>query len=166
MRSEKKEVSQRFAEGEECMNEIVLSRCTVLCCLCLVAAVAVLSAGCEDRNIGHISGKVTLNGKPLTKGSVVFEDKAADISIYAPLTAEGTYKIRTHDKGGLPAGTYRVAITPLGPFSGTPVMTNPGKKPPGSEQPIPEKYQNAATSGLTATVQAGENPPFDFDLAQ
>ena len=133
----------------------------------LVAVLVVVAAGCEDKNIGHIQGKVTINGQPLTHGSVVFEDKAADISIYATLSPEGTYKIRTHDKGGLPAGTYQVAVTPLGPFSGTPAMTNMANNKGGAvQQQIPEKYQKAATSGLTAMVQPGDNPPFDFELVQ
>ena len=132
----------------------------------LLFCAAFLLTGCEDKNIGHISGKVTLDGRPLSGGSVIFEDKAADISIYAPLTPEGTYKIRTHEKNGLPAGKYQVAIVPNRPFSGTPVMTDPNMKPPGSGPPIPVKYHKSATSGLTATVQAGDNPPYDFELVQ
>ena len=30
---------------------------------------------------------------------------------------------------------------------------------------IPPRYQDLASSGLRITVAAGENPPFDFELA-
>lgn len=150
-------------------KKIIKSRCRAVFGFCLVGAIAILPAGCSDKNIGHIHGKVTLNGQPLTQGSVLFEDMAANISIFVSLSPEGTYKIRTHDQGGLPAGTYHVAIIPDqsgGSGIPTPMMTQPGRRASGSNSPIPMKYQNAATSGLTATVRAGDNPPFDFELVQ
>ena len=38
------------------------------------------------------------------------------------------------------------------------------EKPTPGAMPVPEKYLRAETSGLTATVVAGENT-FDFDLS-
>ena len=67
-------------------------------------------------------------------------------------------------------GEYRVSITPqliahrnekpISALAGAPALPKP--KPPVT---IPPQYQDLASSGLRITVAAGENPPFDFELA-
>ncbi len=131
----------------------------------LMLTATLLAAGCSDSNVGRVAGKVTLGGQPLSEGSVLFEDKAAGISVNASLGSDGSYTAKTFDKAGLPPGTYQVAVTPRTfgdgepPLVGEPVAQT--ETPPSS---IPEKYRNVATSGLTATVEPGDNGPFDFDL--
>ena len=81
------------------------------------------------------------------------------------LQSDGSYVARTHDLAGLPPGTYQVAITPRTFGDGeTPLIEGPpsARAPPPTA--IPAKYQDVATSGLTATVKAGANPAFDFPL--
>ena len=69
------------------------------------------SSGCSGPETGHVSGKVTVGGQPLSQGTVLFEDAAAGISVNAPLESDGTYTVKTFDRDGLPPGSYRVAIT-------------------------------------------------------
>lgn len=125
----------------------------------------VLLGGCSDHGeVGLVRGKVTLNGQPLTQGSILFENRTTGISLLAPLTAEGTYTALTYQQNGLPPGTYQVAVTPsVTAEADAPLVQQPtpGGKADGT---IPAKYRSVATSGLSVTVQAGDNPPFDFNL--
>lgn len=122
-----------------------------------------VTAGCSNPTVGTVAGKVTLGGQPLAEGSVVFEDRMAGISVQAPLASDGTYTVRTYDRDGLPPGAYQVAVTPTVASDGETPLAIEGKDPP-PPSPIPAKYRSVKTSGLTATVKAGDNPPFDFDL--
>lgn len=124
-----------------------------------------LVAGCSGPDIGHVSGKVTVGGQPLTEGSVVFEDAAAGISVNAPLESDGTYTVKTFDRDGLPPGSYRVAITPSTFGDGeTPLVTDGADQAAGPVSTIPERYRSPGTSRLIAEVKPGDNPPFNFDL--
>jgi len=131
----------------------------------LLGGLAVLAlGGCSASDVGYVSGKVTLNGQPPGQASIVFEDAAKGVSVNAPLADDGTYTVRTYNLDGLPPGTYQVAVTPKTFGDGEiPLAADPAAQaaPPSA---IPEKYRTVATSGLTATVKAGKNPPFDFDL--
>ena len=131
----------------------------------LLILAAVWLAGCSGPETGHVAGKVTLDGKPLAQGSVVFEDSAAGISAGAALQSDGSYTVETFDRDGLPPGTYKVAITPSTFGDGeTPLAVDPASQAAGPHAQIPPRYHSTATSPLGATVKAGNNPPFDFDL--
>jgi hypothetical protein len=124
--------------------------------------VLAVASGCAPANVGRVAGKVTLDGQPVQEGTVVFQDLARGLSVNADLQADGTYVVRTYNLAGLPPGSYHVAVTPRKFGSGeVPLVQAPGAPPPTV---IPPKYQDAATSGLTAAIKAGRNPPFDFAL--
>jgi hypothetical protein len=131
----------------------------------LLACVLLLLVGCSPSDVGYVHGKVTIQGTPLPHGSVVFEDTKRGIAVFAPLKPDGTYTALTYDKAGLPAGKYAVTITSNIIGTGeNPLVARPAPPPPPVGPPIPEKYTDAKTSGLTVQVQPGENKPFDFDL--
>ncbi|NQT40391.1 MAG: carboxypeptidase regulatory-like domain-containing protein [Planctomycetes bacterium] len=132
---------------------------------CTALGFCVLVVGCSGGDVGHVSGRVAVGGKPVTKGAIVFENPQAGISVNAELADDGTYTVRSHQREGLPPGTYQVAVRPTA-FGGeeAPLVTDPNAQPSVAKSDIPEKYQSVATSGLTATVKKGDNPPFDFDL--
>jgi hypothetical protein len=142
-------------------NQMDLRPIDFLALACCIAP-AILS-GCGPSDVGPVSGKVTLDGRPLTGAVIVFENASRGISLNAPLAADGTFTLRTFDKAGLPPGEYQVAIRPGDFGSGeTPLAVAPGASPPSS--PVPMHYRSTATSGLTAKVQLGSNPPYEFPL--
>jgi hypothetical protein len=133
----------------------------------LILLAALLPAGCSDPETGHVAGKVTLGGRPLTQGSVVFEDSAAGITAGASLQSDGSYTVKTFNRDGLPPGTYKVAVTPSTFGDGeTPLAVDPSSQAPSPGSQIPQRYRSTATSPLCVTVKAGDNPPFDFDLTR
>ncbi|MBN2291167.1 MAG: carboxypeptidase regulatory-like domain-containing protein [Pirellulales bacterium] len=130
----------------------------------LVSALLFVSA-CSGPDIGQVSGKVTVNGKPLTNAHINFSSRDQNVSINANLNEDGTYVLKTYQEEGLPPGEYQVAIKggTFG-YEETPLV---GQAPTASAQPnlpIPPRYSNIATSGLTAKVERGKNKSFDFDL--
>jgi hypothetical protein len=131
----------------------------------LVTAAVLLPAGCSGPETGHVAGRVTIGGSPVTQGCIVFEDTAAGISVNVGLQSDGSYVVKTHDRSGLPPGTYKVAVKPAA-FGGdeVPLVTEPSSQAPAPGSQIPRKYHSTATSQLTATVETGDNQPFDFDL--
>lgn len=132
----------------------------------MLLLVAILAAGCSSgKETGYVAGKVTLGDKALTQGSVRFENAKAGVSVNASLQSDGTYVARTHDRDGLPPGNYKVAVTPSTFGDGeTPLAVDPSATARAPQSEIPQKYRSTATSPLSATVEAGDNPPFDFDL--
>lgn len=134
--------------------------------LCCSAALLVASlCACSKPEVGTVQGRVTLDGQPLTKASIVFEDTSRGISVNVALAADGTFNARTYDNPGLPPGMYQVAVRPGGAGDGSAPLV--GDADPGAAtatSPIPKQYQSIKTSGLTAEVEVGENPPYEFAL--
>jgi hypothetical protein len=126
------------------------------------AMLVLVLVGCDRARppIGSVSGKVTLNGKPVTKAEICF---ASDDGYGAstPLSSDGGFQLGSQYGRGIPLGSYRVAVVPLRDQGapGTPMTTRASTKP--SE--IPTKYQDMMSSGLTAKVD-GQQRVFTFDL--
>lgn len=134
-----------------------------------LVCVSLLLSGCggsKSKPTGTVSGKVTLNGKPLEGGSIVFFADGTGDSAFGSINKDGTYSLK-HGKGtSVPAGHYRVALSPVHADGPAPdpkdLMSNPKKYEPNSI--IPQKYLDASTSELVADVKAGSNLNKDFDL--
>ena len=84
-----------------------------------------------------VSGKITLDGKPLTTGKIRFHHTKKVHFIEQGIIHKGTHQAR------LPVGSYHVLIYK-------------------SEPEVPEKYRTVR-SGLMIEVKEGENR-FDFEL--
>ena len=133
--------------------------------LALACCLGLLLSGCGKQEFGIVEGKVTLDGKPLTNASIVFEDANRGISVNAPLAASGTFKVQTFDKPGLPPGNYRVAIRPGTVGSGAaPLVGDVDPSADAKQISVPERYRSVKTSGLSAKVELGANSPFAFSL--
>lgn len=128
--------------------------------LLLLASLVVL-AGCDrSERMGRLRGHVTLDGQPVSQGVLVFSNRTKGVHVLATLDADGNYELQMAQGFGLPLGTYQVAVNPPAP---TPAM--PGAPPPppfDATIVIPAPYLQPDTSGLTTTVEPGENT---FDIA-
>ena len=134
-------------------------------CYCQVCSLLLLIFGCSKPDVGTVAGRVTLDGQPLSTGTIVFEDAKRGISVNAALASDGTYTARTYDKPGLSPGSYQVAIRPGLVGSGeAPLVGDADSSSGASVSTIPQRYRSVRTSELTADVQLGDNRPFDFAL--
>lgn len=117
---------------------------------------------------GTATGKVTMNGTPLQEGTISFENQAKGIALSGQIRPDGSFQLASHKGAGLPVGSYKIAISPAAMLQSADEIPLVGKnpKPPKdvSKSPIPEKYRKSSSSGLTAEVREGTNPPFEFEL--
>jgi hypothetical protein len=116
-----------------------------------------LLAGCGS-SAATVSGKVTLDGKPLTKGSIAFYGGGAAALATGSIDSSGNYTLLTGTERGLTPGSYQVTIVANDIIEPTNELT-----PLMPKLITPAKYSNATTSGLTAEVKAGSNT-YNFDL--
>ena len=138
----------------------VYMNCSMFSRSLLVIATALCLVGCNSSNLTTVTGKVTYNDKPVTTGTVSFVS-ADKPTAYGNIGPDGTYALMTDKPGdGATPGSYQVSIVAL---------EDMGDRMPEDRDPlpppvIPDKYSNAATSGLTAEVEAGKDNVIDFDL--
>lgn len=79
----------------------------------LVIAALMMSPSYEG---AEVSGRVTLNGQPVTDATISFTDLKNGFGASAVVGSDGTFEVVTL-KGGMNPGTYSVAIMPLKPES-------------------------------------------------
>jgi hypothetical protein len=120
-----------------------------------IGIILLLVAGCHratpvasDR--GPVSGKVTLDDKPLPGGTITF---------LSPSDARyrATAMIGPH-------GEFSVADAPLGKVQVTVETLSYSGAKRGNSFPIPPKYAKAETSGLTIEVGPGSREGLAIDL--
>ena len=121
-----------------------------------------LLAGCSGKTVPHgeVQGRVTLNGQPVTFGTVVFRQVDGPLVRNASLEPDGTYVVRAFEELGLPVGTYRVTVSPISMLQGDDVVfaSAPLSRPQPSAAPvIPKKYLTPESSGLKLNVVEGQN---------
>ncbi len=137
----------------------------------LVAIIAI--AGCNDSpQLANVSGMVTLDGKPLEQGTMIFEVQGARVS-YASIADGKIVDAYTYEKeDGVSVGEARVAIVSQVEIEGsaTPAKQGTPDEPGETEgmaeyrSLIPRKYSSVETSGLTATIEAGKLNALSFEL--
>ena len=112
--------------------------------------------------MAKVTGKVTYNGKPVSKGTVTFITtvEGGGRNATGEIQPDGSYKLQTEAPGdGAQLGEYKVTI-----YSHDDVIldyTPPKPIPP--KILVPEKYEKPGTSGLTKKVERGSNT-INFDL--
>jgi hypothetical protein len=147
-----------------------------------LAAILLALAGCGESVKGRaglvpVTGKVTLDGKPLTTGTVSFITSDGSEAFTGQIDASGNYKLAASptDPGALP-GEYKVIVMATESKTMTAedskAMEAKAKAAQGGtgdaattapKSLVPEKYTKVATSGLTRTVKAGSNS-IDLEL--
>ena len=129
---------------------------------CFVAAIGCGGVDDAPKTVA-VTGVVTYQGKPMPNLSVGFIPETGMLAS-GMTDAEGRFEMTTSAPGdGAIPGLHKVAIN----FVPDQVPEMPGF--PGSENapvsPIPTKYADASTSGLTATVDKDPSKnDFTFDL--
>lgn len=140
-------------------------RCFTFCALAVF--ISALS-GCGNGPDGAypVSGKVTLDGKPLPYVKITFIPDNGDRSASAVTDGEGVFDsastLRPGD--GVFAGSHKIVITskhpPGMPGEGQTGFGEGGDGSSGDAEitpPFPAKYGNVALSDLTATIEEKSN---------
>lgn len=128
----------------------------------VVLATTLLLVGCSGGpKLVRVTGTVTLDDKPIPRGTLTFEAPglrpATAVIVDGKITEATTFT----QGDGVPVGEHKVAVSATAD-PGSAVVANPGEatKPGpnymGGKSIIPARYNNPATSGLTATVGPGE----------
>jgi hypothetical protein len=130
----------------------------------LVAPLCLLvTAGCGESGpeMARVRGKVTYTGQPVPKGTITFQAATpGGRNATGAIVEDGSYELQTENPGdGAIVGEYRVAITARDDA----ILDYIPKKAPPPKRLTPEKYEDPASSGLTATVKSGSNS-IDFPL--
>jgi hypothetical protein len=143
-----------------------LSSRWLLLFLPLLLGLAALT-GCGGGAAGKVvpvTGKITLDGEPLTAGTITFEpDDSKGNKSKSPaggmVDASGNYKLFTSGKEGAVVGWYKVGVSPVGmqmggmaPLPESGKLTDPNKNVGPSGGAVNKKYQLPATSGLSIEV--------------
>lgn len=133
--------------------------------LALLMGIGILGllSGCGDANpLGRkaISGKVTLDGQPLERGSVTFVPLAEGGVGSGAVITDGTLSIPAAK--GLPPGEYLVRIHAAGETSAPPPTGPPGAAPPPAIELVPANWNTQSEQTVTVTGD-GENQ-FTFPI--
>ena len=121
---------------------------------------AILSAGCgpSGPKIAYVTGKVTMDGKPLANATVVFIPENGRPA-GASTDANGNYVLNFSQgrRGAIPGNNSIRISTQRDPTPG-----ENGTAIPGAKETIPARYNSA--SELTFTVEPGKRNTANFDL--
>lgn len=134
------------------------------------ALLIVIASGCGKGSnqvpVVRVRGTVTLDGKPVTKGLVVFFPKFDAPVARGRIKEDGTYVLSTYGSGdGAAIGEFNVAI--LAQDEEALLESLPEDFAGNVPEPpplIPRKYFNQNTSELTATTVPGDTNVIDFNL--
>ncbi len=138
----------------------------------IVVLFCALLAGCSDDPYGptgKVTGKLTLDGKPLAAGHAVsFMQMEQGFLAYGITDAEGNFEVKSWNAGAMPVGKYHVMIAPPGGDADTSSLSAEERfeqgQASGREKPtFPGRYRETTTSGLQYDIAEGENH-FDIDL--
>jgi len=117
----------------------------------LPAAAMLAAAGCSDTGLERVvvSGRVTLNGKPVSNGEIRFRPiKGTRGPVSGSSIVDGAYT--AEGLGGVPVGTYRVVIRGYRFVKAT---GSNSVEEGRFEQYLPAKYNEQ--SELEVTVESG-----------
>jgi hypothetical protein len=120
--------------------------------LTLVSSAALVGCGDKGPKKYPVSGTVTVDGKPVPKGSIVFANKGGGNAPDAGTIVDGNYKFEATE------GVKRVEITASREKAGI----NPAMGAAPKEEYIPARFNTAST--LEANVTAAGPNTFNFQV--
>lgn len=135
------------------------------CLLASMCALLTLSCAKKDADVPDtvpVSGKVTVDGQPVTGGNVSFlpfdKEQKTGAMCAGQIDPTGAYVIYTGGKDGAPPGRYKVTVTP------SMVPTGNNKMP---SSPFNVKFSDPSKTTLIVTVSAGAAPgAYDLKLTK
>ena len=101
----------------------------------------------------RVSGQVSLDGTGIGPGAVVFSPVGAGVPAIGSIDEGGSYSMTTSHEVGLRAGKYKATVS----VREVPKDVKRGDRRPPGKLLIPEKYEDAAKSGLEYDVAPGSN---------
>ena len=141
-------------------STLAVLKCSVLRKLLVVGFLVAALIGCGRGALeSEVSGTVTLDGKRIGPGVVVFSPAEGGKPATGSIESNGSYTLKTSRELGLAAGKYAVAVS----IREMPAEIKPGDRPPPGKLLIPENYEQSTTSGLEFDVQPGRNT-IDIEL--
>lgn len=108
--------------------------------------------------IARISGRLTLEGRPLSRHSVVFMEPSRGDLAFGVTDKEGRYYIDSWKGGDMTPGRYRAYVRP--PRVNEDAAHGEGPLMPND---YPDEYLDVSTTPLEYRIVIGENR-FDIDL--
>lgn len=134
-----------------------------------ISLAAIVSAGCgggASGPQGKVSGKVTYKGNPVATGATVsFLGSAGGGSAAGTVGSDGSYQLRSMNGDQIPAGKYKVLITPPVQAAMSPEEAMKASMPSGKSKPgIPEKPPADAT--IPSQYHAINTTPAEFEVKQ
>jgi hypothetical protein len=105
-------------------------------------------SGCSKSGpaVAPVKGTVLLDGKPMTKGTVITMP-AAGRGAKSPIASDGSFQLGTFTKtDGAIVGTHSAAVIAYEP------PPNAGPESPYGKLLVPKKYASPESSGLTIDV--------------
>lgn len=124
---------------------------TLSAMLCL-SALVLCALGCGGKP-ARVHGVVTLDGQPVTRGTVGFSPVGGGQKAVGVIDGNGNYDLRTNRESGLEVGEYAVTVSSRERGE---VDENGGPPMPGKFL-VPRRYSFSNTSGLRFEVQKGSN---------
>ncbi|MEW4455429.1 hypothetical protein AB1L30_22355 [Bremerella sp. JC817] len=139
----------------------------------LVAIIAGAGGCSGGHNLAQVHGTVTYQGKPLKNGTIIIE-VSGNRPAYGQIVDGQIVNVSTFEQNdGVPVGEATIAINSISEPSADSKAGAGGSSDRPSESGgivtgkniLPLRYANPATSGLTATISAGDNE-LSFDLSK
>lgn len=140
----------RFAA---CIGKRAARRLLLACLFAMAALIAAGCSGAKTPQTAGVQGKVSYRGQPVTQGVVLLTPEGSGQAATGEIQTDGSFQLTTFKKhDGARPGKYRVAVQPFPATGAVPGLEFPGGKPP-----IPAKYLDVHSSGLTAEIKSGKN---------
>jgi hypothetical protein len=146
---------------------------SLFCCLLML-----VNTGCGSKYppTAPVSGKITINGKPVTQGRISFHPTTGERPALANIQPDGSYSLTTFERGdGALLGHHKVSIKstrienapslPAKDFQEEAKQAAEVAKKGGPQLVfiVDKKYYDDRTTDLEAEVRPGENE-IDFNL--
>lgn len=139
-------------------------------CLLVFGCLPLLGCGSDDGpKLVPVSGKVTLNGQPLSGAHVTFlpTGETRGTGADGRTDAEGVFQLKARHRGpGAVAGTYKVVISKMVKPDGSDITPEDATPPvlSGAKEILPGQYSSHAAATLTASIPQEGTSDLKFEI--